>query len=270
MKVLYVLFFIALVSCEQLNNQNPIFINDANELVNDLVTYTLCGTNEYIDIVDFSPKNVKTGEPITAKVTFRANKNVNIKKLEASGSIAGIEIPKKLNFPINKNLVKDNTFNFEYTDSITSFLKGLSIELYLKLYDENDNEVFCVKFKCTLETKFNGQLSYTTCGSTDYLEISDYSPKEINPGDSIVAKIAVKAKQDLEATKIHYDVQYIGMTLLSGDVDISVSLKSGESYSQEQSADVPAIIPPGQYNIIAKAYNSAGTELYCANFQIIF
>ena len=60
------------------------------------------------------------------------------------------------------------------------------------------------------------------------------------------------------------------MTLLSGDVDISVSLKSGESYSQEQSADVPAIIPPGQYNIIAKAYNSAGTELYCANFQIIF
>ena len=138
------------------------------------------------------------------------------------------------------------------------------------MYDENNKEVYCAKFKFTLETKFKGQLSYTTCGSTDYLEISDYSPKEINPGDSIVAKIAVKAKQDLEATKIHYDVQYIGMTLLSGDVDISVSLKSGESYSQEQSADVPAIIPPGQYNIIAKAYNSAGTELYCANFQIIF
>ena len=264
MKVLYVLFFIALVSCEQLNNQNPIFINDANELVNDLVTYTLCGTNEYIDIVSFSPNQVKTGDPITAKVTFRANKNVNIKKLVASAF--GLDN----DFPINKNLVKDNTFNFEYTGSIPSFLKGLSIELYLKLYDENNKEVYCAKFKFTLETKFKGQLSYTTCGSTDYLEISDYSPKEINPGDSIVAKIAVKAKQDLEATKIHYDVQYIGMTLLSGDVDISVSLKSGESYSQEQSADVPAIIPPGQYNIIAKAYNSAGTELYCANFQIIF
>ena len=158
MKVLYVLFFIALVSCEQLNNQNPIFINDANELVNDLVTYTLCGTNEYIDIVSFSPNHVKTGDPITAKVTFRANKNVNIKKLVASAF--GLDN----DFPINKNLVKDNTFNFEYTDSITSFLKGLPIELYLKLYDENDNEVFCVKFKCTLETKFNGQLSYTTCG----------------------------------------------------------------------------------------------------------
>ena len=264
MKVLYVLFFIALVSCEQLNNQNPIFINDANELVNDLVTYTLCGTNEYIDIVDFSPKHVKTGEPINIKVNFKANKNVNIKKLVGSVLIFSKE------FPINKNLVKDNTFNFEYTDSITSFLRGSPIELYLKLYDENDNEVYCAKFKFTLETKFKGQLSYTTCGSTDYLEISDYSPKEINPGDSIVAKIAVKAKQDLEATKIHYDVQYIGMTLLSGDVDISVSLKSGESYSQEQSADVPAIIPPGQYNVIAKAYNSEGTELYCANFQIIF
>ena len=268
MKVLYVLFFIALVSCEQLNNQNPIFINDANELVNDLVTYTLCGTNEYIDIVSFSPNHVKTGEPMTAKVTFKANKNVNIKKLVAIGSMAGIEIP--MDFPINKNLVKDNTFNFEYTGSIPPFFRGQPIELYLKLYDENNKEVYCAKFKFTLETKFKGQLSYTTCGSTDYLEISDYSPKEINPGDSIVAKIAVKAKQDLEATKIHYDVQYIGMTLLSGDVDISVSLKSGESYSQEQSADVPAIIPPGHYNIIAKAYNSAGTELYCANFQIIF
>ena len=269
MKVLHLLFFIALISCEQLNNQNPIFINDANELVNNLVTYTLCGTNEYIDIVDFSPKNVKTGEPITAKVTFRANKNVNIKKLEASGSISIIELPK-VNFPINKNLVKDNTFTFDYTGSLPTDIRNIPIVLYLKLYDENDNEVYCAKFKFTLETKFKGQLSYTTCGSTDYLEISDYSPKEINPGDSIVAKIAVKAKQDLEATKIHYDVQYIGMTLLSGDVDISVSLKSGESYSQEQSADVPAIIPPGQYNIIAKAYNSAGTELYCANFQIIF
>ena len=264
MKVLYVLFFIALVSCEQLNNQNPIFINDANELVNDLVTYTLCGTNEYIDIVSFSPNHVKTGDPITAKVTFRANKNVNIKKLVASAF--GLDN----DFPINKNLVKDNTFNFEYTGSIPSFLRGLSIELYLKLYDENNKEVYCAKFKFTLETKFKGQLSYTTCGSTDYLEISDYSPKEINPGDSIVAKITVKAKQALEATKIHYDVQYIGITLLSGDVDISVSLAAGESYSQEQAADVPQVIPPGQYNIIAKAYDSAGTELYCANFQIIF
>jgi hypothetical protein len=264
MKVLYVLFFIALVSCEQLNNQNPIFINDANELVNNLVTYTLCGTNEYIDIVDFSPKHVKTGEPINIKVNFKANKNVNIKKLVGSVLIFSKE------FPINKNLVKDNTFTFEYTDSLPSELHNYSCDLYLKLYDDNNKLVYCAKFKFTIETKFKGQLSYTTCGSTDYLEISDYSPKEINPGDSIVAKIAVKAKQDLEATKIHYDVQYIGMTLLSGDVDISVSLKSGESYSQEQSADVPAIIPPGQYNIIAKAYNSAGTELYCANFQIIF
>ena len=264
MKVLYVLFFIALVSCEQLNNQNPIFINDANELVNDLVTLTLCGTNEYIDIVSFSPNHVKTGDPITAKVTFRANKNVNIKKLVASAF--GLDN----DFPINKNLVKDNTFNFEYTGSIPSFLRGLSIELYLKLYYENNKEVYCAKFKFTLETKFKGQLSYTTCGSTDYLEISDYSPKEINPGDSIVAKIAVKAKQDLEATKVHYEVQYIGITLLSGDIDIQVSLTSGQTYSQEQSGDVPSIIPPGQYNIIAKAYNSEGTELYCANFQIIF
>ncbi len=260
MKVFHLLFFIALISCDQLNSQNPIFINDAN----DKLTYTLCGTNEYIDIVSYSPDHIKTGEPIDAKITFRANKNVNIKKLEVSVSIF------KFDFPINKNLVKDNTFTFEYSDSISSFLKDTKVELTLKLYDDNGKSVYCAKFKCTLETKFNGQLSYTTCGSTDYLEISDYSPKEINPGDSIVAKIAVKAKQDLEATKIHYDVQYIGMTLLSGDVDISVSLKSGESYSQEQSADVPAIIPPGQYNIIAKAYNSAGTELYCANFQIIF
>ena len=264
MKVLHLLFFIALVSCEQLNNQNPIFINDANELVNNLVTYTLCGTNEYIDIVSFSPNHVKAGEPLNIKVNFKANKNVNIKKLVGSVLFLSKE------FPINKNLVKDNTFTFEYTDSIATELRTLSIDLYLKLYDDNNKEVYCAKFKFTIETKFKGQLSYTTCGSTDYLEISDYSPKEINPGDSIVAKIAVKAKQDLEATKIHYDVQYIGMTLLSGDVDISVSLKSGESYSQEQSADVPAIIPPGQYNIIAKAYNSAGTELYCANFQIIF
>ena len=270
MKVLHLLFFIALISCKQCNFEYPIFINDANDAnENDIVSYDYCGVeNEFLDIVSFSPEQLKSGEHVDAKVTFRAKKNINVKKMEATGKLS--IFGDTFYFDINKNLNKGDEFTFEYNEqSIPWFIKGVG-SLILKLYDDNGNAVFCAEFRCPIENIFQAQLTYTSCGSADYLEISDYSPKEINPGDSIVAKIAVKAKQDLEATKIHYDVQYIGMTLLSGDVDISVSLKSGESYSQEQSADVPAIIPPGQYNIIAKAYDSAGTELYCANFQIIF
>ena len=270
MKVLHVLFLIALISCEQFNFEKPIFINDANESndANDVVSYKLCGTNEFLEIVSFSPQQLKSSEHVDAKVTFKANKNVNIKKMEATGKL--LVFGDTLYFDINKNLNKGDEFTFEYNEqSIPWFIKGTA-SLILKLYDVNGNEVFCAEFRCPIENIFQGQLTYTSCGSADYLEISDYSPKEINPGDSIVAKITVKAKQALEATKIHYDVQYIGITLLSGDVDISVSLAAGESYSQEQAADVPQVIPPGQYNIIAKAYDSAGTELYCANFQIIF
>jgi len=264
MKVLHLLFFIALISCEQCNFENPIFINDA-----DVVSYDYCGVeNEFLDIVSYSPEELNSGEHVDAKVTFRAKKNVNVKTMEAAGKLSFLG--DTLYFDINKNLNKGDEFTFEYNEkSIPWFVKGTGY-LILKLYDDNGNEVFGAKFRCPIKNIFQGQLTYTSCGSADYLEISDYSPKEINPGDSIVAKITVKAKQALEATKIHYDVQYIGITLLSGDVDISVSLAAGESYSQEQAADVPQVIPPGQYNIIAKAYDSAGTELYCANFQIIF
>ena len=266
MKVLHLLLFIALISCEQFNFQNPIFINDANEEVSE----KLCGVkNEFLELVSYSPKQLKSGEHVDAKITFRANKNVNIKKMEATGKLSFLG--DTFFFDINKNLNIGDEFTFEYNEqSIPWFVKGVVGSLILKLYDDNGNEVFCVEFRCPIKNIFQAQLTYTSCGSADYLEISDYSPKEINPGDSIVAKITVKAKQALEATKIHYDVQYIGITLLSGDVDISVSLAAGESYSQEQAADVPQVIPPGQYNIIAKAYDSAGTELYCANFQIIF
>lgn len=264
MKALHVLFFIALISCEQFNFQNKIFIND----VNDNVKFETCGSTEFIEIVDFSPKQIVRNAQVDASVTFKAKKQLNLKKMVIRVQYSFIDLP--LDFEINKSLSEGDTYTYKNSEySVPWYISG-EATLTLTLVNDKNEEIYCARFICNIMSIVNAQLSYTTCGSTDYLEISDFSPKEINPGDSIVAKITVKAKKDLEATKIHYDVQYIGITLLSGDVDIQVSLASGETYSQEQSADVPAVIPPGQYNIIAKAYNSEGTELYCANFQIIF
>ena len=62
MKVLHLLLFIALISCEQFNFQNPIFINDAND-ANEKVTEKLCGVkNEFLELVSYSPEQLKSGE----------------------------------------------------------------------------------------------------------------------------------------------------------------------------------------------------------------
>jgi len=264
MKTLHVLFFIALISCQQFNFQNKIFIKD----INDSVTYKTCGSTEYIEIISFSPKQIVRNTHVDASVTFKAKKPVYINKLKIQVQFSLFDVP--LEFNVNKNLSVGDTYTYQNSEyDVPWFISG-EAKLILNLTNEKGESIYCAEFTCNIMAIVNASLSYTTCGSTDYLEITDYSPKEINPGDSIVGKITVKAKQDLEATKIHYDVQYIGITLLSGDIDVQVSLTSGQTYSQEQSGDVPTIIPPGQYNIIAKAYNSEGTELYCANFQIIF
>ena len=264
MKVLHVLFFIALISCEQFNFQNKIFIND----VNDNVSFKTCGSTEFIEIESYSPKQIVRNAHVDASVTFKAKKQVNLKKMKIRVIYSFIDLTEEIE--INKSLTTGQTYTYQNSEySVPWYISGQAT-LILTLLNDNNVDIYCAEFTCNIMAIVNAALSYTTCGSTDYLEITDYSPKEINPGDSIVGKITVKAKQDLEATKVHYEVQYIGITLLQGDLDIQVSLTSGQTYSQEQSGDVPSIVPPGQYNIIAKAYNSEGTELYCANFQIIF
>ena len=264
MKALHVLFLIALISCVQFNFQNKIFINDVNENVK----FETCGSTEFIEITDYSPKQINRNDHVDAIVTFKAKKQVSLKKMVIRVQYSFLDL--SFDYDIGKSLSEGDTYTYKNSEySVPWYVIG-EATLTLKLVNDNNDEIYCARFICDIMSIVNAQLSYTTCGSTDYLEITDYSPKEINPGDSIVGKITVKAKQDLEATKVHYEVQYIGITLLSGDIDVQVSLTSGQTYSQEQSGDVPSIIPPGQYNIIAKAYNSEGTELYCANFQIIF
>ena len=243
-----------------MNSKN--FIYDVNqEIKNDDH-----GFKEYIEITDFSPKQFKISSQYEVKITFRANKNLNIKKI----SLKLIKPNSyKYDIDINKSLSEDETYIYEESGSIPSIFKG-NFEFNLTILDDKGDEIYCATFNGEIMTNINAQLSFTTCGSTDYLEITDFSPKEINPGDSVAEKITVKAKQDIEVTKVGYELQYIGMEIFSQDFDVQIKLPSGELYTQEILGDLPQSIPPGQYNIIAKAYNSEGTELYCANFQIIF
>jgi len=265
MKALYVFFLIALITCNDFAAKDLIYLNDVDD---GLITYSTFGSKDYIEIIEFSPNEVIRNKQLDAKIVFKAKKNVDIKKMILTVKYHNYELTE--NVEINKSLSEGEIYTYENSKYlIPSNMMGKA-KLFLKLINNKNVEIYHARFNLNLKKIVNASISYKTCGSTDYLEITDFSPKEVKPGETINAKLTVKAKKDLEVVKISYQVTYLGIPIYNGELEIDVKLGAGESYSKEESGTIPSVIPPGSYDVIAKAYNSAGTELYCADFSMVF
>ena len=264
MKALYVFFLIALITCNNFPAKDLVYLHDVDEYI----TYSTLGSNDYIEIIEFSPNELIRNKQLDAKIVFKAKKNLDIKKMILTVKYYNLELTE--NVEINKSLSAGEIYTYKNSKySIPSNLMGKA-KLFLKLINNKNEEIYHAKFNLILKKIVNATISYKTCGSTDYLEITDFSPKEVNPGETINGKLTVKAKKDLDVVKVSYQVKYLGIPILSGDVEVDVKLGAGESYTKEESGTIPGFVPAGSYDVIAKAYNSAGTELYCADFSMVF
>ena len=262
MKALYVFFLIALITCNNFVVKDSIFLND----INDHITYSTFYSNDSIEIIEFSPKQLIRSKQLDAKIIFKAKKNLDLQKMILNVKYSNLELTE--NVEINKSLSSGELYTYENSKySIPSNMMGKA-KLNLKLINKKNEEIYHAQFNLVLKKIDNAVVSDNLCGSKDYLEMTDFSPKEVKPGQSITAKMTVKAKKNLDIAKVTYEVKWSGVTLVKEEEAIGKSLGAGESYSNEKSAQLYSFLL-GKCELILKVYDSE-KELYCMNFSVIF